>query len=246
MRDYMAEPKLMREHNLLTIGEDRYLCTLVIRYLNDMRTRYIPAAVCTTTVPDTLSVLLCQRRRWTNSLIHNHFDLFVNPPQFPSWRLRFSFKLVMISELWSAAAIPFFLPFGFVIAIYGFTTSVSWLSLSFTLFLFCLPALIALMAGRRTQVGWWFVFLFGLPLWAVVVPLYSLWKMDDFSWGSTRPTNTPAGEGAGAPEKEFVAVEIPEPTLRSGNGSTSNLSFYTTSSVSSLDISPAHYRHSVA
>ncbi|ORX82891.1 hypothetical protein K493DRAFT_292160 [Basidiobolus meristosporus CBS 931.73] len=188
MRDYMAEPKLMREHNLLTIGEDRYLCTLVIRYLTDMRTRYIPSAVCTTTVPDQLSVLLCQRRRWTNSLIHNHFDLFVNPPAFPTWRMRWSMKLVMVSELWSASAIPFFLPLGCCIAIWGLWTHLTWLSLGFTIVLFCLPGLIALMAGRKTQACWWFMFIFGLPLWAVVIPLYSLWKMDDFSWGSTRPT----------------------------------------------------------
>ncbi|KAK9761572.1 hypothetical protein K7432_013437 [Basidiobolus ranarum] len=189
MRDYMAEPKLMREHNLLTIGEDRYLCTLVIRYLTDMRTRYIPSAVCTTTVPDKLSILLCQRRRWTNSLIHNHFDLFVNPPAFPTRRMRWSMKLVMVSELWSASAIPFFLPLGCCIAIWGLWTHLTWLSLAFTLVLFCLPGLIALMAGRKTQACWWLMFIAGLPLWAVVIPLYSLWKMDDFSWGSTRPTD---------------------------------------------------------
>ncbi|KAK9728511.1 hypothetical protein K7432_000992 [Basidiobolus ranarum] len=240
MRDYMAEPKLMREHNLLTIGEDRYLCTLVIRYLNDMRTKYIPAAVCTTTVPDTLSVLLCQRRRWTNSLIHNHFDLFMNPPKFPTFRMRFFMNLVMLSEIWSAAAIPFFLPFGFMIAIYGFWTNLTWLSLTFTLILFCLPGLIAILAGRYSQVGWWVVFLAGLPLWAVVVPLYSLWKMDDFSWGSTRPTNAPPEEKEEVITKEFVAIDVPEPAYHSSSVSTSNASYATTSSVSSAEASPTH------
>ncbi|ORX93162.1 hypothetical protein K493DRAFT_316151 [Basidiobolus meristosporus CBS 931.73] len=239
MRDYMAEPKLMREHNLLTIGEDRYLCTLVIRYLNDMRTRYIPTAVCTTTVPDTLSVLLCQRRRWTNSLIHNHFDLFMNPPKFPSLRMRLCMKLVMLSELWSAAAIPFFLPFGFVIAIYGFWTHLTWLSLAFTLVLFCLPGLIAFMAGRYSQVGWWLVFLLGLPLWAVVVPLYSLWKMDDFSWGSTRPTNGPAMDEKGGATGDFVSVEIPEPAYQSRDTSISTNSSNTTSRGNSTEVPPA-------
>ncbi|VUC25821.1 unnamed protein product [Clonostachys rosea] len=66
--------KTLHEHNLLTIGEDRYLSTLAIRYFgSDCRLCYLSAAICTTTVPVNLTVLLDQRRRWTNSLIHCHF-----------------------------------------------------------------------------------------------------------------------------------------------------------------------------
>jgi len=72
-----AKHKSLHEHNLLTIGEDRYLSTAIIRNFPEYDTIYVPSAICTTSVPDNFGVLLSQRRRWTNSLVHCHFDHMV-------------------------------------------------------------------------------------------------------------------------------------------------------------------------
>lgn len=36
--------------------------------------------------------------------------------------------------------------------------------------------------------GWMVIYLFSLPIWNFVLPAYSFWKFDDFSWGDTRKT----------------------------------------------------------
>lgn len=50
-----------------------------------------------------------------------------------------------------------------------------------------LPAfLIVLTAHRWSYVLWMFIYLASLPIWNFVLPVYSFWKFDDFSWGDTR------------------------------------------------------------
>lgn len=61
--------------NLLLLGEDRYLSTLMLRTFPKRKQVFVPQAVCKTTVPDTFMVLLSQRRRWINSTIHNLMEL---------------------------------------------------------------------------------------------------------------------------------------------------------------------------
>ena len=53
--------------NLLLLGEDRYLTTLMLRTFPNRKMMFVPQAVCKTVVPDTFKVLLSQRRRWINS-----------------------------------------------------------------------------------------------------------------------------------------------------------------------------------
>merc|ERR1711982_185270 len=45
---------------------------------------------------------------------------------------------------------------------------------------------------------WWFTIYFtvGLPVFYLILPVYSFWHMDDFSWGKTRSLGGPKG-GAG-------------------------------------------------
>ncbi|RAH77844.1 hypothetical protein BO86DRAFT_275090, partial [Aspergillus japonicus CBS 114.51] len=118
LKDYAGSyEKTLHEHNLLSIGEDRYLSTLVIRYFgSDCRLRYFAAAICATNVPDSLSVLLDQRHRWTNSLIHCHFaHLSVLPFEASLWsRLRLLF--VIGWELFMVFILPLALPAGVVVA----------------------------------------------------------------------------------------------------------------------------------
>jgi chitin synthase len=69
----------LHKKNLLLLGEDRYLSTLMLKTFPRRKMLFVPQAVCKTAVPDTFGVLLSQRRRWINSTIHNLMELlFVN------------------------------------------------------------------------------------------------------------------------------------------------------------------------
>jgi chitin synthase len=61
--------------NLLLLGEDRYLSTLMLRTFPKRKQIFVPQAVCKTTVPEEFRVLLSQRRRWINSTVHNLMEL---------------------------------------------------------------------------------------------------------------------------------------------------------------------------
>jgi hypothetical protein len=55
--------------NLLHLGEDRYLTTLVLKHFPTYKTKFVRDA------PDSAKVLLSQRRRWINSTVHNMAEL---------------------------------------------------------------------------------------------------------------------------------------------------------------------------
>ncbi len=65
----------LHKKNLLLLGEDRYLSTLMLKTFPKRKQVFVPQAVCKTTVPDQFKVLLSQRRRWINSTIHNLMEL---------------------------------------------------------------------------------------------------------------------------------------------------------------------------
>jgi chitin synthase len=65
----------LHKKNLLLLGEDRFLTTLMLRAFPRRKLIFVPRAFCKTTVPDTFAVLLSQRRRWINSTIHNLMEL---------------------------------------------------------------------------------------------------------------------------------------------------------------------------
>src|ERR1700761_5598071 len=61
--------------NLLHLGEDRYLTTLLLKHFPNYKTMFVRDAHAYTSAPDEWSVLLSQRRRWINSTIHNLGEL---------------------------------------------------------------------------------------------------------------------------------------------------------------------------
>lgn len=65
----------LHKKNLLSLGEDRYLTTLMIKNFPSMSYKFIPDAYASTAAPEDWSVLLSQRRRWINSTIHNLVEL---------------------------------------------------------------------------------------------------------------------------------------------------------------------------
>lgn len=49
-----------------------------------------------------------------------------------------------------------------------------------------LQALIFLFRRKWDMIGWMIFYILAIPVFSFMLPLYSFWKMDDFSWGSTR------------------------------------------------------------
>ncbi|KAH7917246.1 fungal chitin synthase, partial [Leucogyrophana mollusca] len=72
VQDY-AENRVDTLHmkNLLHLGEDRYLTTLLLRHFPMHKTQFVRDAHAFTVTPDDWKILLSQRRRWINSTVHN-------------------------------------------------------------------------------------------------------------------------------------------------------------------------------
>lgn len=70
-----SEVTTLHQKNLLLLGEDRFLTTILLRTFPNRKMMFLPQARCRTIVPDTFKVLLSQRRRWINSTIHNLMEL---------------------------------------------------------------------------------------------------------------------------------------------------------------------------
>jgi hypothetical protein len=61
--------------NLLHLGEDRYLTTLLLKHFPNYKTQFVRDAHAYTVAPEEWKVLLSQRRRWINSTVHNLAEL---------------------------------------------------------------------------------------------------------------------------------------------------------------------------
>lgn len=94
----------LHQKNLLHLGEDRYLTTLILKHFPTYKTKFTADAVCLTNAPDSWSVLLSQRRRWINSTIHNLGEL-VFLPQLCGFCC-FSMRFVVILDLLSTLVMP--------------------------------------------------------------------------------------------------------------------------------------------
>ena len=49
-----------------------------------------------------------------------------------------------------------------------------------------LQALVFIFRRKWDMIGWMLFYILAIPAFSFLLPLYSFWKMDDFSWGSTR------------------------------------------------------------
>lgn len=69
--------------------------------------------------------------------------------------------------------------------------------------------LIVLTAHRWSYILWMLIYLLALPIWNGILPAYSYWKFDDFSWGDTRKTAGDVTKKAGLEyEGEFDSTKI--------------------------------------
>jgi chitin synthase len=218
----------LHKKNLLLLGEDRYLSTLMLRTFPKRKQVFVPQAVCKTTVPETFSVLLSQRRRWINSTVHNLMELVLVRDLCGTFC--FSMQFVVGIELIGTLVLPAALCFTiYVVVISIVRQPPQIIPLVLLALILGLPAvLIVLTAHRWSYVLWMGIYLLSLPIWNFVLPTYAFWKFDDFSWGDTRKTSGEKTKKAGIEyEGEFDSSKITmkrwgefekERRLRSHNG----------------------------
>jgi chitin synthase len=199
----------LHKKNLLLLGEDRYLSTLMLRTFPKRKMVFVPQAVCKTIVPDTFRVLRSQRRRWINSTVHNLLELVLIPDLCGTFC--FSMQFVIFMELVGTVVLPAAISFTLYLIIISFIRKpVPYLPLALLGVVLGLPAILILLTTRKiVYVGWMLIYLFSLPIWNFVLPVYAYWHFDDFSWGQTRKVE---GEIAGADhsrkEGEFDSTQI--------------------------------------
>ncbi|KAJ2002856.1 hypothetical protein H4R26_003391 [Coemansia thaxteri] len=63
---------------------------------------------------------------------------------------------------------------------------VGYISLILIGAIYGVQAVIFILRREWQQIGWMFIYLLAYPLWSCILPIYSFWHMDDFSWGNTR------------------------------------------------------------
>ncbi|ORX93190.1 hypothetical protein K493DRAFT_223771 [Basidiobolus meristosporus CBS 931.73] len=199
----------LHKKNLLLLGEDRYLTTLMLRTFPKRKMMFVPQAVCKTVVPDTFGVLLSQRRRWINSTVHNLLELVLIRDLCGTFC--FSMQFVVFMELVGTVVLPAAISFTiYLVIISFFTTPVPIIPLILLAIILGLPAILILMTTRKiVYVGWMLVYLLSLVLWNFVLPTYAFWHFDDFSWGQTRQVEGEAKGGHhGEKEGEFDGSRI--------------------------------------
>ena len=185
----------LHKKNLLLLGEDRYLSTLMLRTFPKRKMMFVPKAICKTTVPNEFMVLLSQRRRWINSTIHNLMELVLVRELCGTFC--FSMQFVVFLELVGTVTLPAAIIFTLivcVVAIIGPVVPVVPLILLAAIL--GLPSLLIVMTTRNPveDLFYMFVYFTSLPIWNFVLPVYAFWHFDDFSWGQTRQV---AGEKKG-------------------------------------------------
>ncbi|CRG91673.1 chitin synthase [Talaromyces islandicus] len=199
----------LHKKNLLLLGEDRYLTTLMLRTFPKRKQVFVPQAVCKTTVPDEFKVLLSQRRRWINSTVHNLFELVLVRDLCGTFC--FSMQFVVFVELIGTLVLPAAISFTFYVVIVSIVKKpVQIIPLVLLALILGLPGvLIVITANRFVYVLWMLIYLISLPVWNFVLPVYAYWKFDDFSWGDTRKTAGDTGkDGHGDEEGEFDSSKI--------------------------------------
>ncbi|KAI8086467.1 chitin synthase [Halteromyces radiatus] len=176
----------LHEKNLLLLGEDRFLSTLMLRTFPHRQMMFVPQAICKTVVPDEFMVLLSQRRRWINSTVHNLMELVLVSDLCGIACLSMQFSIFV--DLIGTCV----LPCAVVMTIYLIVNAAvsgnpQWQSIGLLAAVLGLPGVLIVITTRKLiYVCWMIIYICAIPVWNFILPIYSFWHFDDFSWGATR------------------------------------------------------------
>ncbi|KAI9030771.1 chitin synthase-domain-containing protein [Phycomyces nitens] len=202
----------LHQKNLLLLGEDRFLTTLMLRQFPYRKMVFTPQAICKTVVPDEFKVLLSQRRRWINSTIHNLFELVLVRNLCGTFC--FSMQFVVMMDLIGTLTLPVAIILTAVLIISMAKTQITSFAIAVPLILLIIvlfsPAFLILITTRKwVYLTWMLVYLCALPIWNFVLPVYAFWHFDDFSWGETRKVVGEDGDDHSKSDGVFDPTKVP-------------------------------------
>jgi chitin synthase len=181
-----CEVDTLHKKNLLSLGEDRYLTTLMTKHFPAMSYKFISDAYASTAAPETWSVLLSQRRRWINSTIHNLAELVFLKDLCGF--CCFSMRFVVFIDLFGTIILPATCVYlGYLI--YRVSTGTGQfplISIVMIAAVYGLQAIIFIIKRQWQHIGWMIIYIIAFPIYSFVLPIYSFWNQDNFSWGNTR------------------------------------------------------------
>ncbi|KAJ1562705.1 hypothetical protein HK405_008904, partial [Cladochytrium tenue] len=181
----VAQVDTLHKKNLLCLGEDRFLTTLMLHQFPKRKLVFVPRAICFTTVPADFKTLLSQRRRWINSTIHNLLELVMMKNLCGVFC--FSMQFMILLDLIGTAVLPASVTLMFVLIISCMAGQAAVVPLMTLLATLGLPAVLILITTQEVEfISWMLIYLAALPIWNFVLPLYAFWHLDDVSWGQTR------------------------------------------------------------
>ncbi|KAH6681143.1 chitin synthase [Plectosphaerella plurivora] len=172
--------------NLLHLGEDRYLTTLLLKFHNKYKTKYIFRAQAWTIAPDSWQVFMSQRRRWINSTVHNLMELM--PMAQLCGFCCFSMRFVVFVDLISTIVQPVTLVYLVYLVVILVMNPGRIPVTAFILLaaIYGLQAIIFILRRKWEMIGWMILYILAIPVFSFGLPLYAFWHMDDFAWGNTR------------------------------------------------------------
>jgi chitin synthase len=172
--------------NLLHLGEDRFLTTLLLKFHSRYKTKYIFRAHAWTIAPDSWAVFLSQRRRWINSTVHNLMELI--PMNQLCGFCCFSMRFIVFVDLLSTIVQPVTLAYivYLVVMVIQKSTVVPITAFILIAAIYGLQAIIFISRRKWEMIGWMILYILAIPVFSFALPLYSFWHMDDFNWGNTR------------------------------------------------------------
>jgi len=223
----------LHEKNLYHLGEDRMLTTLLLKYYPDRSLTFIPEATCWTIVPHTFRILLSQRRRWINSTVHNMFELLKVNTMCGVCCV--SMKVVVFIDLLATMILPASYIYAMYLLFLVFFEDLPVSTILLILYGIIMGVQIVVFILRsRWEYLWWFLiyFVVGLPVFYLILPTYSFWNMDDFSWGKTRSVGGSAAENNAANMEDDEDDDDEYDDVQSGYG---NLNEEDTNAPSAVD-----------
>ncbi|KAF7342277.1 Glycosyltransferase family 2 protein [Mycena venus] len=172
--------------NLLHLGEDRYLTTLLLKHFPTFKTQFVRDAHAYTVAPDDWKILLSQRRRWINSTVHNLGELVFLEQLcgFCCFSMRFIVMIDLVSTLTQPVTVAYIVYLVYLVA--AEHQQIQTISLVMIIAVYAIQMFVFILRRKWDMIGWMFFYVLAIPVFSFYLPLYSFWRMDDFSWGQTR------------------------------------------------------------
>ncbi|KAG6809077.1 hypothetical protein H0H92_001693 [Tricholoma furcatifolium] len=186
--DEYAEPNVdtLHKKNLFSLGEDRFLTTLLMKHFPTFKTKFCPDAIAHTMAPESWRILFSQRRRWINSTVHNLCELVLLPELFGfcCFSMRFFVFIDLLGTLILPATTVYLLYL--IIVVSTHKAALPTIALIMIAVTYGLQAIIFILKREFMLCGWMVVYILSYPVYSFFLPIYSFWCMDEFGWGNTR------------------------------------------------------------